>query len=216
MKRKNRFIRYLFEIFAKESAWTKFYLCVRVYLIPNSFFTYLETLAATYKSLLDIGCGYGIITLYLKYLGYQWDIYWLDIDAKRINMLNDIKQQHWWTNVVFDVRDFIKEWFTWLEWYEVWILVDILHHLDKATQDKLIDHVWKKINAIVIKDIDIKPRAKYYWNYFHDKVLMRNEILCFQWSRHMQKLLEQAWYTTTLSFPRSVFPYPHYLLIWNK
>lgn len=216
MKRKIKFILHLWSLFQDFWFWAKFYLWIRVILIPDEFFNTLDESIGKYKSFLDIGCWYGLISIYLLRKGFSGKIYWLDIDEKRISYLNLLKKNKNRDQASFEVRDFIKQGFKGLEDYETAIVIDILHHLDKKTQDALLTHLSHSVQNLIIKCIDTKPRRKYYRNFFHDYVLMQNRILCFQWSWVIKSQCEQLWYATKLSYPYSLFPYPHYMLLCNK
>gem|GEM_PF-3268529 len=48
------------------------------------------------------------------------------------------------------------------------------------TQNAFLTYLSHHVPTLIIKDIDTKPTYKYYWNLFHDKILMQNKILCFQ------------------------------------
>lgn len=165
---------------------------------------------------MDIGCWYWIFSLYLVFQGYRWKIFWLDIDWNRIDKLNKLIENHALKNIIFIKKDIIKEWFDWLDWYETVYMFDILHHLDKITQEKLLNSLSENCKVIIIKDIDTKPRYKYLWNLFHDRYLMGNNILCFLGSGYIQTYLKGLWYNVEYRKINSIFPYPHYLLIATK
>lgn len=213
---KYKFLLFLYRLFSPYGIKPLVYLTIRVFLIPTDFYYLLDSVVKKHTSILDIWCGYGIVSLYALYKWFTGAIYWLDIDVKRIWILQDIIAKNNYGNVIFEVRDFIKDWFYWLEWYQVWILVDILHHLDYETQLSLLDHVSKNIQFLLIKDIDILPKRKYYRNYFHDRIIMQNSILCFQWSKKIINLLKNKEYKVEKINVSSFFPYPHYLLSCKK
>lgn len=216
MWKKYKFLRFLLSLFHDYGLRPRIYLVIRILLIPQNVFDTIEATSKGHHSLIDIGCWFGIISLYLKYIGYEGIIFGLDIDENRIALLQAICQKHWRTNMTFETRDFIQQWFKGLEGYELGIMIDILHHLDEKTQTTLIAHLWSGIPNVLVKDIDTKPQRKYCRNYFHDRYVMRNRILCFLWSPAIQRLFEKQGYNTIRSFPSSLFPYPHYLLYCTK
>ncbi len=213
---KYKFLLFLLQLFTKENFKTKLYIILRILIFPWIFLKSINRYINKEDTILDLWCWYWIVSLYLQFSWLNNQILGLDIDEKRINNLQTVCKQQWFTELHFKKRDFITEWFNWLEWYNTAILVDFLHHLDLKTQIDFLHHLWKSISTLIIKDIDIKPKYKYYWNRFHDRVLMQNKILCFQWSKKTQKLLTDIWYTVTYKKIPSIFPYPHYLLIAKK
>ncbi|MFZ2150434.1 MAG: class I SAM-dependent methyltransferase [Candidatus Absconditicoccaceae bacterium] len=204
------------KLFKKESLITKLYLCFRIIIFPVKFLTRLTGLIKDNDRVLDLGCGYGIISLYLIFAGYKNKIFGLDIDKKRIQNLNNISKINHFNELRFEIRDFINQGFDGLDLYNVAILVDFLHHIDKDTQESLLKNLSKYIDKIIIKDIDRYPKYKYYWNIFHDKIIMQNKILCFQGSSKIHKYLVSLGYKVTYQKIPSIFPYPHFLLIAEK
>lgn len=210
------FLLFLLKLFKKESLSTKAYLCFRLLIFPSAFLYKLPYLIPSHDRILDLWCGYGIISLYLQFFWLHNDIFGLDIDKKRIYNLQEICKQKGFSHLHFEERDFITQWFDGLQWFDTAILVDFLHHIDHDTQNKFLRYLSQHISTLIIKDIDREPQYKYYWNWFHDRILMQNKILCFQWSKKIQQLLKNLWYTVTYQKISSPFPYPHYLLIAKK
>ena len=213
---KYRFLLFLLQLFHKESFGTKVYLYFRILIFPGAFLRILPSLLGIHDRILDLWCGYGIVSLYLEFCWLHNQIFGLDIDKKRIHDLQTIAKDALFEHLHFQIRDFITEWFDGLHWYDTAILVDFLHHLDRETQNHFLTYLSQHVATLIIKDIDTKPRYKYYWNRFHDRILMQNKILCFQWSHTFQKLLTDLWYTVSYQKIPSIFPYPHYLLVAKK
>ncbi len=216
MSAKIKFIQYILALFSHDNIKTKLYLIVRIVIFPIYMFQKISPILDPNSKVLDIWCGFGILSLYLKHNWHKGDILWLDYDPKRIKALNQIVKKHKIKNLWFIQRDLITQGFKWLKWYDTAILVDLLHHIDIKTQEKLLTHLANNIKTIIIKDIDIKPRFKYYRNFFHDRYLMRNKVLHFQWHPKIKKYLENLWFKVTYQKINSIFPYPHFLLIAKK
>ena len=216
MNEKLNFFRYLISFYKEETIVVKIYLFLRIIIFPLDFIKEINFIFKNKKPILDIWCWYWISSLYLKYKWFNNKILWVDIDKKRINLLNKNIDRLKFENIKFLERNLISEWFWWLEQYDIALLVDILHHLDLKTQNNLLEFLSKNVETIIIKDINNKPRYKYYWNLFHDKYLMRNKVLCFQWSKKIENYLINLWYKVEYKKVKSIFPYPHYLLIAKK
>lgn len=214
MIEKIKYLFYLLKLFKDYSFLTKIYLMVRISILPFSFLKLLLKTIWNNDNLLDIWCWFWITSLYIKFKWLNNKILWLDISWDRINKLNEVVKND--QNISFIKRDLISEWFSWLEGYNTAILVDLLHHIDEKTQSDLLLHLSQNVSTIIVKDIDIFPKYKFYWNYFHDRYLMNNKLLCFLWSKKVILLLQQYWYDVEYKKIFSIFPYPHYLLIAKK
>lgn len=210
-----QFIYHLWRIFGYNPLSVRLYLGIRVMLIPRAFFVLLNTLAKQQPNrVLDIGCGHGIVTLYLRAIGYRGEILACDIDQDRIESLQKLASLTDLGDTTFIVRDLITEGLP-EKWHaDVAIILDLMHHLDRTSQYTLIKKLAAdNVTSLVIKDIDITPRWKYYWNHFHDSIVMKSEIVEPIGSQEMIALLEQSLYLNTEHKAMfSIFPYPHYCL----
>lgn len=216
MMQKIKYTLFLLSLFRKEGIGTKVYLCVRMLIFPFAFLGKIQSFFEKSSGILDIGCGYGISSFYPVFLRMKTRVCWLDFDEKRIRKLTHIVESKDFPNLSFFVRDLMKEGFQGLEWYDTALLVDVLHHIDQETQSELLKFLSGHTKNILIKDIDITPRYKYYWNFFHDRYLMNNKVLCFQGSAEIKRILENLWYSVRYEKIASIFPYPHFLLIASK
>ncbi len=207
------YIRKILSTFRHTSLHARGYLAIRLMLLPHDFLSFLESNLSKKENILDVGCGYGLVTLFLSYIWHEGKIMGVDIDAIRIRDLQALPLP---SNISFLERDLIGEGFSGLEWYDTAIMVDILHHLDEPTQVALIAFLAKQVKTLIIKDIDTTPRYKYLWNYFHDRYVMRNDILCFLGSARIRTELEKNGFTVEPQKITSPFPYPHYMFVARR
>ncbi len=207
------YIGKILSTFRHHSLSARAYLSVRLLLLPHGFLRVLANELKSNESILDVGCGYGLVTLFLSYIGHKGKIKWVDIDNTRITDLVSLELPD---SISFLERDLIRDGFHDLDGYDTAVMVDILHHLDELTQVKLLSFLWNHCSKIILKDIDTTPRYKYYWNYFHDRYVMGNEILCFLWSDRIRTELEKNGFLVTEKKIWSIFPYPHYMFIATK
>ena len=210
---KIQFIQRVLQTFHNVTFGAKFYLVIRLLLLPHGFLKILYENLSPRQNIIDVGCGYGLVTLFLSYVWHTWNIKGVDINSTRIQDLQALKLPN---SISFLERDLIKDGFSWLEWYDTAVLVDILHHLDEDTQVQLLLFLSQHCKEIIIKDIDTTPRYKYYWNFFHDRYVMGNEVLCFLWSDRIESELIKNWFLVKREKVASPFPYPHYMLIASK
>lgn len=218
MKQIASYIKFLLSVFVEKSRKVKSYLVARCIIFPWQVFDIIKKdVDFKEKTIMDIWCGYWIVPLFfihqkrpIKY------IKGIDIDSKRIKDLQQLSKKHNRDHLKFEVYDLIKHWPNNIENTDIALLFDLLHHIDKKTQDILLEHLSQITNTIIIKDIGTKPKRKYNRNFFHDRYLMGNKILCFQWKEKIKEKLESLWYQVIQKKIKSLFPYPHYLLIAQK
>ncbi len=94
------------------------------------------------------------------------------------------------------------------------------YHLAPTQQDGIIDRspaLLSKNGVLIPKDIDIYPRYKYWWNYFHDCLMSKgNPIYCRSY-RDWQKILKQKGFQIKKTFfSNKGWLYPHVIIIARK
>lgn len=204
-------------LFDSLSLAAKIYLYIRILLIPSDFFVFLTTHITQKDRVVDIGCGYGMLSFFAHTYCHASYVFGVDFDVQRIKDLQQLVDRRRISGIHFETRDLMKEWFDGFEKCNVAMISDVLHHIDTDTQNDLLRFLSEQeVNTLIIKDIDRKPYWKYCWNYFHDRVIMRNDVLSFQGSEKIKSILVWLGYTVK-EFPvRSIFPYPHYLFYATK
>ena len=106
------YIRKILSTFRHASLGARGYLAIRLMLLPHDFLTFLESTLSKKENILDVGCGYGLVTLFLSYIGHEGKIMGVDIDTTRIRDLQTLPLS---SNISFLERDLIREGFSGLE-----------------------------------------------------------------------------------------------------
>jgi 2-polyprenyl-3-methyl-5-hydroxy-6-metoxy-1,4-benzoquinol methylase len=164
---------------------------------------------------LCLGCGYGVLETLLALSNPQLFITASDLDEKRIAMAK--KAVHDVPNINFQVLDVTK--IVPSGNYDVIIFADLLHHLGKGEQEKLLDillAMLKRGGTLIMKDVDTTPRWKYWWNYLHDS-LMAGQPLNYKSSDYYSQYFRDKKNNVKMTkYARWWLPYNHYALIVKK
>jgi len=197
----------------RTSDWkVRAYNRARLLLLPIPWLTgLLDPLRGT---VLCLGCGFGPLETVLAGTHPQLDFTASDLNERRI-----AAAQAWvrgLPNIRFEVTDAtaVKT----EETYDNVFFCDLLHHLGAGQQPKLLESVWPMLKpggALVIKDVDVAPRWKYWWNYLHDRVVA-GPPLTYLPRADYRRLLTDLGAEVTESIPRTALPYAHYALVARK
>lgn len=68
------YIGKILSTFRHHSLSARAYLSVRLLLLPHGFLRVLANELKSNESILDVGCGYGLVTLFLSYIGHKGKI----------------------------------------------------------------------------------------------------------------------------------------------
>lgn len=166
--------------------------------------------------ILDVGCGYGLLTNTISLTKPNVDIFGIDIDDNRITYADDSIGTR--KNIKFKVSDVTKDKLP-SGRFDVIIIFDLLHHVPFSSQEKIINQCHRmlvKDGILIIKEINNIPRWKFIWNYFHDKIITKGDSLFFRTQEEWINLLNNSGYEIeSIQYPKKGFFYPH-LLIYAK
>ena len=190
----------------------KLYVWFRTKLIP---LPAIDQLLPRKGLILDVGCGFGVTTLYLALQSQERKLIGLDLDSKRIAAARIAGSRL--PQVSFEVQNFLANPF-FPEGADAILMVDLLHHVSFPTQEKLLDQCTaqlRKGGVLLLKEIDTRPRRKFYWNFLHDKLMTGNQKLYFRPSEVFQQELEQRGFAVR-RWPHLHPLYPHVFLFCTK
>jgi len=135
-----------------ESRWLQGYVRGKLRTDP-AYPAVLERLRERPQPALDIGCGLGLLSFYLREQGYQEPVMGVDCDAKKIAKAAEIAATQY-QGLAFaptDARDVSPD-------YSAIILLDVLHYLTDESQQALLTAIADKVPAGGIVIIRNAPR----------------------------------------------------------
>jgi len=120
------------------------------------------------KSLLDVGCGVGLLAFYLRERNFLPPISGLDCDGRKIERANAVKR-----GGIYDDLDFIQQ--------DVCdpiaqtgniVLFDLLHYLDPNEQARLLSRLAARVapgGLLVIRDCPRDSNARFWLTYLAER-----------------------------------------------
>jgi 2-polyprenyl-3-methyl-5-hydroxy-6-metoxy-1,4-benzoquinol methylase len=168
-------------------------------------------------SILDVGCGYGLLSTIMAHEFPDARITGVDIDANRISVARQCAGHR--TNLTFKQVDLTQNQ-PLTDKYGTVICFDIFHHLPVIKQNALLREITRHLTDngwLIIKDIDTQPRYKYYWNYWHDFMVTQGQrIHCRPHAEWMEMVKDTGFRIQTVTFPSPRSIYPHFLIVARK
>ncbi|MEU2348958.1 class I SAM-dependent methyltransferase [Modestobacter sp. NPDC049651] len=171
-------------------------------------------LAPLRGTVLCLGCGYGTLETVLAAANPHLDFLASDINAERIAVAQ--KSVHGLSNIQFSVTD-ATEGLPPGD-YDNALLSDVLHHLPGGAQEPLLSALWGRVRpggVLLVKDLDVQPRWKYWWNYLHDRVVAGLPLTYLPPATY-QGVLGGLGAAVTTVRPRTRLPYAHYAMLARK
>ena len=190
----------------------KLYMWLRPLVIP---FELIESYVPKKGSIVDVGCGYGIFANYLATNSKERQVIGIDLNEKRISRAK--KFFAYLNNLNFSCNDITD---TKIPNADIITAVDVLHHIPTlALQTQLLkscNSVLSKNGKLILKDLDTKPRWKYFFNYLHDYVMTRGDSVLYQDKNSVITLLKKTGFEVEKIVDIKKYPYAHILYIAKK
>lgn len=206
-------MRYLSGFYRFPSFGVGVYSFLRLMVFPIDWFE--DLLNNLRGEALCLGCGYGVLETFVALSNCTLKITASDLDGKRIESANKAIRNV--PNISFQVLDVTK--MKEVSQYDVVVFADLLHHLANGEQEKLLDillGILKDGGTMVMKDVDVIPRWKYWWNYLHD-YLMAGQPLNYKSSEYYIDYLKKKNCKVLLTrYSRWWLPYNHFALVVKK
>ena len=182
---------------------------IRIWL--NQFETIEEYLPKEGK-IIDIGCGYGIFANYLALASNKRLIIGMDKNERKINYA-----QRGLKNTEFKTGDVTKMDFGLCSGFS---LIDVLHHLESfQQQEEILKFCYsslKKGGTVLIKEIDTRPRIKYFFTRLVDSIVYPFDKIYFREKDEFARILKEMGFEVK-SYPiHEGTPYSAFALVGKK
>jgi 2-polyprenyl-3-methyl-5-hydroxy-6-metoxy-1,4-benzoquinol methylase len=169
------------------------------------------------SSVLDVGCGHGLLLNLLARLGRIRQGHGFDVAAPAIEVARRMADQHGLSAVVDFEHRSIAHGIPDLG-HEIVTVIDVLHHVPnqhKAAFVNALCDVVPEGGLLIVKDMVVRPRWRAAANRLHDLVLAR------QWVEHIDPKQVEAWASQSdMRVKRldhfNTWWYGHWLLVLEK
>jgi len=166
---------------------------------------------------LDLGCGFGLFSLYYATAHPGLEIEGLDLSAKRIAMARAAAARLGLGNVHYGVGDAMD--FRGGRAFDAAYMLDIVHHIGEEAVRPLLEQVGKCLPAggrLVIKDVDRAPVWKRWFTLALDKVMDPRTPVRYWAGEELGAVLESVGFRVYRHLMVDVLPYPHILYICER
>lgn len=169
-------------------------------------------------TILDLGCGFGLFSLYMAARRPAARIVGVDLDERRLALARRSAEALGLRNVSFEAGD-LRDWRPSERLHAAYAL-DVLHHIPVAAGDALLGAVHARLEpsgVFLLKDIDTRPRAMMLFTYVLDLLMAPKDVFSYRSVAAWRALLRQTGFAQLhVHYLWDVLPYPHVLLICRK
>ena len=166
---------------------------------------------------LDLGCGFGLFSLYYARVRPGLALHGLDRNARRIATARRAAGRLGLANVRYDVGDVVD--FRGGEGIDAAYMLDILHHIPGEAVRPLLEQLAAILPAgrrLVIKDVDRRPAYKRWFTHLLDRAMDPGTPVCYWDAAELQALLEDVGFAVYRHLMVDILPYPHVLYVCER
>lgn len=161
---------------------------------------------------LDIGCGFGLFSLYYALEHPELEILGVDLNAGRITLAREAAARLGVANVryeVGDARTLVPD-----ASLDGAYMMDIVHHIPREAVVPLLARLHASLKPgarLVIKDVDARPAYKRWFTWWLDKAMDPRAPVDYWHRRQLEAQLRALGFEVHSHALVDVLPYPHHL-----
>jgi cyclopropane fatty-acyl-phospholipid synthase-like methyltransferase len=197
---------------------TRVYCYIRFRIIPLRFLAEMSQYVGPTDRVLDIGCGFGLFTLYFALQHPHAHFVGVDRSVRRILAARRAAAALGVGNVTFldmDVRQFHSH-----EPCDTVVMLDVLHHLPPSDGESLVAAIFRLLvpgGVFLLKDVTTRPRWMLYFTFLLDWLMNPRDAFFYRSAAVWTALLRRAGFAAVeVHYLWDVLPYPHVLLVSRK
>ncbi len=197
---------------------SRLYAAIRFLIIPQQFLDAIAQHLPARGTVLDVGCGFGLFTLYLAMKRPHCNFIGLDLSERRVTQAKRAAELLQVTNVQFICANLgEKELPT---KFNAACCLDLLHHMTPSAGDSLINRIAASLapgGHIIIKDITTRPRLMLYFTFLLDLLMNPADSFYYRNDEIWRAQLARSGFISLAVYPlRNFLPYPHFMLVGQK
>lgn len=166
---------------------------------------------------LDVGCGFGLFSLYYAMRYPELSIDGIDLNKTRIQMARDAATSLGVTNVWYRVGNVTE--FKIEEGFQTVYMLDIIHHLPRMRVRPLLEAIYASLTSggtLLIKDVNTSPIWKRWFTWYLDKAMDFRTPVSYWSQTTLVSVLNSIGFSVFTHEMVDTMPYPHVLYICHK
>ena len=201
------------------SSWVVRVYCYIRFLIMNMrILEEIEQYLPKDGRILDVGCGFGLFSLYFVSCSEKRTVQSFDRSSGRIQQAQESAARLGLTErVQFEVCDVLN--YEFKDEVDAVVMLDLLHHIPAGVVPKLIGHIYDTMSeqgTVAIKEVMSKPWWKMAFTWILDKAMDPRASVNYYSKEQMIEMLEAHGFDVKCHQLLDILPYPHILYICRK
>ena len=201
-----------------DSRIVRAYSRIRFLILRQRFLDEIGQYLPAAGRVLDIGCGFGLFSLYYAATHPGLGFHGFDLNPRRIAMARVSAGKLARTNVTFDVGDACAS----LPFDGVCqgaYMLDLVHHIPLRSVRPLLERLHERLEPggrLIIKDVDTQPGYKRAFTYLLDRLMDKSGEIHYWPNRALRDLLSDVGFDVYCHAMVDYLPYPHLIYICHR
>jgi SAM-dependent methyltransferase len=166
---------------------------------------------------LDVGCGFGLFSLYYASVNPSLELAGIDRSPRRVAMAAAAARRLGLPNARYEVGDALD--FRGGELFDAIYMLDIVHHIPASTVRPLLEQLGKALPAggrLLVKDVDRFPSWKRWFTHALDLAMDPGSPVHYWDANDLQALLTDVGFKVYRHLMVDFLPYPHVLYVAER
>ena len=199
---------------AYDDPVVKAYCWVRFGILRQRFLDEIGQYLPASGAVLDIGCGFGLFSLYYASVAPARFIRGLDLNGRRIAVARRAAARLGIENVAYEEAD-AKHFKGDAEFLAAYML-DIVHHIPPAAVSPLLRQIRQSLprgGVLLVKDVDTRPAPKRWFTWVLDRAMAPRTPVHYWSAEALTAALETSGFRVRRHLMVDLLPYPHVLYV---
>lgn len=203
-------------IIGSYTGWVvRVYCYVRFLIMNMRIMEEIEQYLPKNGRVLDVGCGFGLFSLYFASCEEGRTIQSFDLNPDRIQLARESSVRLGLADrIQFENCNVLD--YEFKDQVDTVVMLDLIHHIPSSVVPDLIGHFYDTISengVVLIKDIESKPWWKVVFTWILDKAMDPKTRVYYYSKEQMIQMLEGHGFDVKCHQLLDVLPYPHILFI---
>src|SRR5262249_28292969 len=190
------------------------YCWVRFGILRQRFLDEVGQYLPSQGPVLDLGCGFGLFSLYYAATEPGRLVRGIDVNGRRIALARRAAARLGIDNVAYEVAD--ARHFKGDGEIVAAYMLDIVHHIPPETVPPLLDQLRRTLpsgGVLVIKDVDTRPAPKRWFTWALDKAMAPRTPVHYWSAERLTDVLAARGFRVRRHVMVDLLPYPHVLYV---
>lgn len=206
------------QIIANQKSWiVRLYARIRFLILRQTFLQEIGQYLPRDGRVLDLGCGFGLFSLYFAMDAPTRHLTGVDLDSERIAAASECAARLGVDNVHYTASN-VLDW-QGTEPFDAIFMLDLIHHLPKEQVAGFLARVSQLIapgGVLLLKDVSNRPYYKMLFTLLLDRIMVGAEPIHYWDPAELCALVEDLGFSVKRHTINDFLPYPHILYVCSR